>query len=47
MKSVFDRESFDGVLVLGAGLAGLSAALALAPRRALELTPQPQQNGCT
>jgi len=42
-----DRESFDGVLVLGAGLAGLSAALALAPRRALVLTPQALLDGCS
>ena len=35
------RESFDGVLVVGAGLAGLSAALSVAPRRALVLTPVP------
>ncbi len=31
-------ERFDGVLVVGAGLAGLSAALAAAPRKALVLT---------
>ena len=42
-----DRERFDGVLVLGAGLAGLSAALALAPRRALVLTPEPLLAGCS
>ncbi|HEY4030970.1 MAG TPA: L-aspartate oxidase, partial [Caulobacteraceae bacterium] len=42
-----DREHFDGVLVLGAGLAGLSAALALAPRRALVLTPLPLLDGCS
>jgi L-aspartate oxidase len=42
-----DRESFDGVLVLGAGLAGLSAALAMAPRRALVLTPAPLLDGCS
>ena len=35
------RESFDGVLVIGAGLAGLAAALSVAPRRALVLTPVP------
>ena len=40
------RETFDGVLVLGAGLAGLSAALACAPRRALVLTPEPLMQGC-
>ncbi|HEY5070544.1 MAG TPA: L-aspartate oxidase [Caulobacteraceae bacterium] len=33
-----ERLAFDGVLVLGAGLAGLSAALASAPRRALLLS---------
>jgi L-aspartate oxidase len=42
-----DRLRHDGVLVLGAGLAGLSAALALAPRRALVLTPQPLLDGCS
>ena len=47
MSQRFDRESFDGVLVLGAGLAGLSAALALAPRRALVLTPLPLLSGCS
>jgi L-aspartate oxidase len=34
-----DRMIHDGVLILGAGLAGLAAALAAAPRRALVLTP--------
>ncbi len=33
-----DRLPFDGVLVIGAGLAGLTAALAAAPRRVLVLT---------
>ena len=33
-----ERLSFDGVLIVGAGLAGLSAALACAPRRALVLS---------
>jgi len=47
MSDRFDRETFDGVLVLGAGLAGLAAALALAPRRALVLTPQPLLDGCS
>src|ERR1700744_6288673 len=42
-----ERETFDGVLVLGAGLAGLSAALALAPRRALVLTREPLLAGCS
>jgi L-aspartate oxidase len=34
-----ETRNFDGVLVIGAGLAGLAAALAAAPRRALVLTP--------
>jgi len=37
---------FDGVLVVGAGLAGLSAALAAAPRRTLVLSPAPLGEGC-
>ncbi len=41
-----DRLDFDGVLVIGAGLAGLSAALAAAPRRALVLSPTPLGEGC-
>lgn len=32
------REAFDGVIIVGAGIAGLSAALACAPKRALVLT---------
>ena len=36
-----DLERFDGVLVIGAGLAGLAAALSTAPRRVLVLTPAP------
>ena len=36
-----ERTHFDGVLVVGAGLAGLAAALAAAPRRALVLSPAP------
>lgn len=43
---MIERIHHDGVLVLGAGLAGLSAALALAPRRALVLTPLPLLDGC-
>jgi L-aspartate oxidase len=42
-----DRETLDGVLVLGAGLAGLSAALAAAPRRVVVLTPEPLMSGCS
>ena len=34
-----ERVVFDGVLVVGAGLAGLSAALACAPRKVLVLAP--------
>lgn len=34
-------ERFDGVLVIGAGLAGLAAALSAAPRKALVLSPAP------
>ena len=36
-----DLEHFDGVLVIGAGLAGLAAALSAAPRKALVLNPAP------
>ena len=42
-----DFESFDGVLILGAGLAGLSAALACAPRKALVLGAAPLLQGCS
>lgn len=34
-------ERFDGVLVIGAGLAGLVAALSAAPRKVLVLSPAP------
>ena len=34
-----DQSSFDGVLVIGAGLAGLVAAISAAPRKVLVLTP--------
>ncbi len=40
------RSTFDGVLVIGAGLAGLSAALAAAPRRVLVLGAAPLGEGC-
>lgn len=40
------RETFDGVVVVGAGLAGLSAALAAAPRRVLVLSATPIGEGC-
>ena len=43
----FPQERFDGVLIVGAGLAGLSAALAAAPRRALVLAAAPLGQGCS
>jgi L-aspartate oxidase len=39
-------ETFDGLLILGAGLAGLSAALAVAPRKVLVISPEPLAQGC-
>ena len=42
-----ERLHFDGVLVLGAGLAGLSAALAVAPRRALVISPDSLNHACS
>ena len=41
------RLRFDGVLIIGAGLAGLSAALACAPRNALVLSAGPLLTGCS
>ena len=41
------RVAHDGVLVVGAGLAGLSAALAAAPRKVLVLTDAPLSHGCS
>ena len=41
------RVAHDGVLVVGAGLAGLSAALAAAPRKVLLLTDAPLGHGCS
>jgi L-aspartate oxidase len=41
-----ERLHLDGVLVIGAGLAGLTAALAAAPRRAMVLSPGPLGEGC-
>ena len=41
------RQNLDGVLIIGAGLAGLSAALACAPRRALVLSAGPLLTGCS
>jgi L-aspartate oxidase len=46
-RECFARERFDGVLIVGAGLAGLSAALAAAPRRALVLAAVPLGQGCS
>lgn len=42
-----DAIDFDGVLVIGAGLAGLSAALAAAPRRVRVLSPAPLGEACS
>ncbi len=42
-----DRIQHDGVLIVGAGLAGLSAALAAAPRKVLVLTGAPLNHGCS
>lgn len=42
-----DRIRFDGVLVIGAGLAGMSAALAAAPRRVLLISPEPLSQACS
>jgi L-aspartate oxidase len=41
------RQNLDGVLIIGAGLAGLSAALACAPRKALVLSAAPLLTGCS
>ena len=42
-----DAIEFDGVLVIGGGLAGLSAALAAAPRRVRLLSPAPLGQACS
>ncbi len=42
-----DLIRHDGVLVLGGGLAGLTAAMAAAPARALLLTAAPLAQGCS
>jgi L-aspartate oxidase len=47
MTRVIDHRKLDGPLILGAGLAGLSAALAAAPRRALVVSPGPLGDGCS
>lgn len=44
---MIERIHHDGVLVIGAGLAGLTAALAAAPRKALVLSPTPLNQGCS
>ena len=41
------RVAHDGVLIVGAGLAGLTAALAAAPRKVLVLTDAPLNHGCS
>src|SRR6185369_14193762 len=42
-----DRLVHDGVIIVGAGLAGLTAALAAAPRKVLVLTDAPLNQGCS
>ncbi|MDB5492858.1 MAG: nadB, partial [Phenylobacterium sp.] len=42
-----ERLRHDGVLVVGAGLAGLCAALAAAPRKVLVLSPVALNHGCS
>ena len=42
-----EMRTFDGVVVVGAGLAGLSAALAAAPRPVLVLASAPLGEGCS
>ena len=42
-----ERLNLDGVLIVGAGLAGLSAALACAPRKALVLSAARLLQGCS
>ena len=41
-----ERLQHQGVIVVGAGLAGLTAALAAAPRKVLVLTDAPINHGC-
>ena len=41
------RIRHDGPLIIGGGLAGLSAALEAAPARALVVTPEPLLNACS
>ena len=42
-----ERIRHDGVLVVGAGLAGLTAALSAAPAKVLVLTEAPLNHGCS
>ncbi|OXE35497.1 MAG: L-aspartate oxidase [Phenylobacterium zucineum] len=42
-----ERRHFDGIIVVGAGLAGLSAALAATERKVLVLTGAPLTQGCS
>jgi L-aspartate oxidase len=42
-----ERQNIDGLLILGAGLAGLSAALACAPRKVVVISPEPLMSGCS
>ncbi len=42
-----ERHTFDGVLIVGGGLAGLSAALAAAPRKVMLLAAAPLGEGCS
>ena len=42
-----ERLRLDGVLVIGAGLAGLSAALAAGPKRALVISPATLSQACS
>ena len=44
---MIERIHHDGVLVIGAGLAGLTAAMAAAPRKALVLSPTSLNQGCS
>ena len=44
---MIERIRFDGVLIIGAGLAGLSAALSAAPRKVLVLSAAPLLQGCS
>jgi len=47
MKRLAPHVRHDGVIVVGAGLAGLTAALAAAPAKVLVLTGAPLNHGCS